>query len=724
MGLNVYPPVFASTTGTGFNLDVGATGNNVFFLDEEQQAGGYSIASQLSDPSMDMYAVAEDGTLAGYTGSKALTAVQPFSKIVVYGSTPNDLITFEYKTTTLPSESGTLATGVAPRLISTDVSAVPNQDDTIIITGENFNANLSVTFTGSDGVVLTAKSINVLSTTSVEVVRPDSMDPANSPYTITAVNPDIPSPQSTQAHKLSNSITSGAYPVWQTSNDLGMITEAVPHSIQLTAADSEGSPMTYSVVSGELPGGLSLNSATGEISGTLTNGVIEQDFVFTVRATDTGNNFLDRQFTLRVNNIPQWVTPQGILTRQYVNQPVSLTLNATDTGNNFTYSVINGQLPTGLSLDAATGEISGTSTSETSQTFTVRAEDSLGHYADREFTLGVSVDPIWVTPSGSIAADEQLQATANSIGTLQYYINSGSLPSGLSLDQNAGQISGSLAAEGTFNFTVRAEDEYGFFADQSFAVTVQGVLVTNTYSAGQSYTIAISPGVDIDFILVGGSGRRGGQGGRVSGTIPAASNTVTPLYLYVAGNGSEGTNAAGGFNGGGRAGGNRGNEGSGGGATHLATASGSLSSLSTDQSSVIAVAGGGGGGGGYGGASGGAGGGLSGTSGGSGQGGGGGGGTQSAGGSAGYDNGGSGSTAGSFGQGGQGGTAGNAGGGGGGGGWYGGGGGGSDTDSCCADGGGGGGGSGYTASYVTNVVQETNISSGSAQISYIELQVV
>ena len=722
MALNVYP--VDSGSGNDFNLDIGASGDNVFIFNKPQKAGGYSIVSQLSDPSMDIYAVASDGTLAGYTGSKALTATQPFTKIVVYGATPNDLVTFEFKTTTLPSEAGTLASGVAPKLISTDISAVPNQDDVITITGENFNSGMSVTLTGSDGIPLTPKVINVLSTTSVEVTRPDSMDPTNSPYTITAVNPNIPSPQSTQAHKLSNSITSGAYPVWQTANDLGMITEAVQHSIQLTAADVENSAMTYSVVSGSLPSGLSLDSSTGEISGTLSNGVIEQDFVFTVRATDQGNNFLDRQFTVRVNNIPQWVTAAGILPKQYINQPLSVQLNATDTGNNFTYSIVSGQLPTGLSLNSSTGEITGTVAADEAQEFTVRAEDSLGHYADRTFSLGVGQDPVWVTPSGSIAQDGQFQATPNGFGTLTYTVNSGQLPTGLAVDANTGQLSGSLAEINTFNFVIRAEDEYGFFADQTFVVEVQGVPVTQTYSAGTTNEVSIALGVDIDFVIVGGTGARGGSGGRVSGTVPAANNTATPIYVVVAGSGGQGSGAAGGFNGGGQAGSGRGNEGAGGGATHIATASGSLSSFSSNQSAVIAVAGGGGGGGGYSGASGGAGGGLTGTSGGSGQGGGGGGGTQTDGGGAGYNNGGSGSTAGSFGQGGRGGSAGNAGGGGGGGGWYGGGGGGSDSDDCCADGGGGGGGSGYTAPYVTNVVQETNISSGSAQISFIELQVV
>ena len=176
----------------------------------------------------------------------------------------------------------------------------------------------------------------------------------------------------------------------------------------------------------------------------------------------------------------------------------------------------------------------------------------------------------------------------------------------------------------------------------------------------------------------------GGTGGYSKGTYTIASSTT--LYIGV-GQGLTGTggNKGAAWNGGG-SGGPYG--GSGGGATHIATATGALSSLSSNQSAVRIVAGGGGGSG-YSATIGGHGGGSTGQIGGIGTtttaaGGG----TQSAGGAGGtnssssYTNG----NAGSFGQGG--GTSGD--GGSGGGGWYGGGRGASGGSD-----GGGGGGSGY-----------------------------
>jgi hypothetical protein len=47
----------------GFNIDIGTSGNNTTLIGQTYPAGGYSISSQLQDTSMDIYAIAEDGTL-------------------------------------------------------------------------------------------------------------------------------------------------------------------------------------------------------------------------------------------------------------------------------------------------------------------------------------------------------------------------------------------------------------------------------------------------------------------------------------------------------------------------------------------------------------------------------------------------------------------------------------------------------------------------------------
>ena len=231
-----------------------------------------------------------------------------------------------------------------------------------------------------------------------------------------------------------------------------------------------------------------------------------------------------------------------------------------------------------------------------------------------------------------------------------------------------------------------------------------------------------SPPADVRSMSISLAGAQGGRAGGNGARATATFKTVptTPLYIFVGGQGSTGSGAAGGYNGGGAAGSGHNDEGSGGGATDIRT-----SPFLTDR---IAVAGGGGGTGGWVGGVGGSGGGTTGTGGGNGQGMGGGAGTAVAGGAGGASNG-SQTTpglAGTIGVGGAGGRANTpstsvAGGGGGGGGYYGGGGGGADTDSSGTDGGVGGGGSSFiNATRFTTPVYIAGFQSanGAASISY------
>lgn len=292
---------FSSLSGSAINdftISIGATGYTNISLGRDFPAGTYTCVSTLSDSTMDIYLVASDGSAAGYintaTSTSSITASKAFNTVVVYGATTNDTLTFSFEYIFSPTQV-TSNFSAAPRLISSSNSSLPNQDNNTLLTGENFATDVTVTFTGSDNVARSAKSITRNSSTSLTVTRPDNMPPEYSPYTITAANPGIASPTTTNLHKLSNAATSGSAPVWVTSSPLNSaaINAAFSQTLQATDADG-GSSVTYSVVSGSLADGLSLNSNSGVLSGTPTTAGA---FSFTVRATDSGGNYVDRAFT-------------------------------------------------------------------------------------------------------------------------------------------------------------------------------------------------------------------------------------------------------------------------------------------------------------------------------------------------------------------------------------------------------------------------------------------
>lgn len=291
----------AKTQVNRFSLTVGTSGNTTYILGQTFPAGDYTIEFSNEDTTYDIYAIGTDGTNVGYTNGVTLTANAPINEIVVLGAADNEVITFENFTFDVvgggdpvaPSSAGDVASAGA-FITSVNVSSLPNADDTTTITGGNFAADVQVFFTGQDSVELEAKSLTRNSSTELVATRPDALDADDSPYTVKVVNPGVTEPTGSSAHLLPNSITAGANPSWVTA----AAQEYNPDdavSITLSATDADGT-VSYSLQSGTLPGGLSLNGSTGEISGTPTTSDGDVN-VFTIRATDEGGNFVDREFT-------------------------------------------------------------------------------------------------------------------------------------------------------------------------------------------------------------------------------------------------------------------------------------------------------------------------------------------------------------------------------------------------------------------------------------------
>lgn len=359
-----------------FNLNV--TGpTTIATFDKEYASGSYSIVSSAADPTTDIYAYNASGAIVGYTSTKAFTASGGFNKIVVIGGTVGDVLGFTYKKT-FTTTTATAEVTAGAVIYSVTPSYMANQNDTITITGANFATNVTVTFTGTGYSATAAKSIVRSNSTTLIVTRPDNFPPSASPYTITVSNPGVQDPIGSSSYILANSVTAGVSPAWVTGATLPTFTRNVAYSTTLSATDADGgSSITYSIVSG-LPAGLSLNGTTGVLSGTITDGIAKTGIV--VRATDSGGNYVDRTFNIP-NAGPVWVTTSFSASGQ-TNTAYSYTLSATDdSGNTPTFGVASGTLPTGLSLNTATGVISGTPTVTATSVVVFSATDANGNVA-------------------------------------------------------------------------------------------------------------------------------------------------------------------------------------------------------------------------------------------------------------------------------------------------------------------------------------------------------
>ena len=246
----------------------------------------------------------------------------------------------------------------------------------------------------------------------------------------------------------------------------GTVGQAYSTQIQTTGGQA---PITFNLVSGTLPPGLSLSS-TGVISGTPTS---SGTYIFTIRAMDsctTGAQSIQGNFSVTVNPAPcpvLSIASPSTLSTGTVGQGYSYQLHTSGGQAPITFSVISGSLPSGLNL-STTGSISGTPTTAGNYSFTVRATDSCAagaQTADRAFSI--TINPITCPAlsittsslsSGTVGTAYSAQIlTSGGQAPLTFSVISGSLPPGLNLNIT-GFIYGTPTATGNYSFTVRTTD--------------------------------------------------------------------------------------------------------------------------------------------------------------------------------------------------------------------------------------------------------------------------
>jgi hypothetical protein len=231
---------------------------------------------------------------------------------------------------------------------------------------------------------------------------------------------------------LDMSLSANRRPIFTTDSALGSFRHdnQVVIKIDVTDFDALQGALTYSITSGSLPAGLSIDSATGEIYGALpTQSAVSTDYSFTVRAARTPVSgvtvYSERSFSMTViGNIDIGVqftsaTNLGTVTAG-IPSLLSIEATAVDANRVLEYSVTAGALPTGLTL-SPTGNIIGTvdKTEFTTVDDNAITFDSNTLSFDRKYTFTVTVSDQYQ----SVATTKQFNLTVS----LPYDVEYGSM---------------------------------------------------------------------------------------------------------------------------------------------------------------------------------------------------------------------------------------------------------------------------------------------------------
>ncbi len=311
---------------------------------------------------------------------------------------------------------------------------------------------------------------------------------AGSTASFTVKVSDSESPSASASATLSITVTTA--PLMINTASLPAATADVSYSAKLAAAGGI-KPYTWSVTNGALPAGLSLDPATGAISGKPT---APGTAILRVNVSDAEKPSVSASqgLNITVTVAPLAITTVSVLPGLTSGMPYSVKLAADGGLTPYTWSITQGSLPAGLKLHAATGVISGTPTSGSGSTFTAEVSDAQNPPATASATFSLSANTVTVSSPGDqttiagTAVSLQIAAGDSAAGQALTYSATG-LPAGLS-NRSSGQITG-LAVTGTFNVTVTATDGTGASGSATFTWTVNPGTVTVT-SPGNQTTIA------------------------------------------------------------------------------------------------------------------------------------------------------------------------------------------------------------------------------------------
>jgi hypothetical protein len=240
-------------------------------------------------------------------------------------------------------------------------------------------------------------------------------------FTLEVNDNGTPKQSATKQFSINISTVAPALSITTASLSAGQVGAVYNQTVNATGGTT---PYAWSVSSGTLPTGLSINPSTGVISGTPS---VEGTSTFTVQVTDNGTpkQSATKQFSINISTVtPALSITTMSLSAGQVGTAYNQTVNATGGTTPYAWSVSSGTPPTGLSINPSTGVINGTPSAAGTFNFTVQVADAGDPTQSDTQSLSITINPAPL----QITTSTLPNVTAGTSYSVQLYASGGTPP--------------------------------------------------------------------------------------------------------------------------------------------------------------------------------------------------------------------------------------------------------------------------------------------------------
>lgn len=246
-------------------------------------------------------------------------------------------------------------------------------------------------------------------------------------------------------------VAAAPVPIWTTASPLTSVVAGAAYSAAVVATGAS----SYTKLSGGTNDSWITVSSGGSVFGTAPS--VAGSAIVKIRATNSSGGTSDKDFAITITTPPPaWITLANL-----IGGKVGVAYSTTVSASNANTYTISGSKPDWLSLNTATGVLSGTPTANGSIEVTIIPSGPGGTGPSRVFSIVIgAAAPQWIDATlqdqyATLNIPYSDGFSASDVLSSGAYLVTG-LPTGLTYSSTTGAITGTPTQVGTFNITARA----------------------------------------------------------------------------------------------------------------------------------------------------------------------------------------------------------------------------------------------------------------------------